>query len=435
MFGIFAAGQGGVGQAIARNLSWLLASKGVVAILSLAYLAIATRTLGVTNFGRFALIVAAAQALTAFVAFETWQVLVQYGSRHVQSRDNRALAALLRGCAAIDAVSAVLGVAAAAVILAFWHEELGIGATLQRATLIYAAAQLLSIRSTPIGMLRVRDRFSLAALVDGVTPVVRLVGAALVAIFHPTVEAFLAVWGLAEVLTAIAYWCVLAKTGDLRLLFSRDVGRVGLRRENPGIVRFLINGSLLSSLNLSTKQVPLLLTGAMVGTASAGAFRLASQFSQALTKLSQLISRAAFPEIVRAVSRDGVREAGAIFRTSLRYSGGVAIGIFLVIVLLGRPLLSLVGPGFGPAYPILLWLAAAGCVDLITVGFESLLLAAHRAGWALAARLLATVTMVVGALALAPVAGATGIAAAVLAYSLVVALLLGGVVLRLTART
>lgn len=191
-------------------------------------------------------------------------------------------------------------------------------------------------------------------------------------------------------LTAIAYWGVLAKTGDLRLLLARNSDGAGLLRHNPGIVRFLIHGGLLSSLNLSTKQVPLLLTGALVGTASAGAFRLASQFSQALTKLSQLISRAAFPAIVRAVSRDGVREAGAAFRDSLLYSGAVAAGIYLMIALLGRPLLSLTGPGFGPAYPILLWLAAAGCVDLITVGSESLLLAAHRAGWALAARLVAT---------------------------------------------
>lgn len=187
MFGILAAGQGGVGRAVARNLAWLRASKGVVAILSLPYLAIATRTLSVTNFGRFALIVGAAQALTALVTFEMWQVIVQYGTRHVHNGDDRALAALLRGCAAIDAISAALGVAAAAVVLAFWHDELGIGTTLHRATLIYAAAQLFSIRSTPIGILRMRDRFSLAALVDGVTPVVRLVGAGLVAVFHPTV--------------------------------------------------------------------------------------------------------------------------------------------------------------------------------------------------------------------------------------------------------
>ncbi|MGN6622487.1 MAG: lipopolysaccharide biosynthesis protein, partial [Sphingomonas sp.] len=43
-------------RAAARNLGWLLASRGVLAVLSLVYLGIATRTLGVYNFGRFALI-------------------------------------------------------------------------------------------------------------------------------------------------------------------------------------------------------------------------------------------------------------------------------------------------------------------------------------------------------------------------------------------
>ena len=55
--------QGGPMRAIARNLGWMLASRGVLAVLSLVYLAIVTRTLGVAGFGRFALITGASQAL------------------------------------------------------------------------------------------------------------------------------------------------------------------------------------------------------------------------------------------------------------------------------------------------------------------------------------------------------------------------------------
>ncbi len=65
---------GGV-RAVLANLGWLLASRGVLAVLSLLYLGIATRTLGLADFGRFALVTGAAQALAT--------------SSHMQARYNR----------------------------------------------------------------------------------------------------------------------------------------------------------------------------------------------------------------------------------------------------------------------------------------------------------------------------------------------------------
>ena len=414
-------------RSVARNLGWMLASRGVLAVLSLIYLAVATRTLGVTNFGRFALIIGASQALAAFVGFQTWQIIVQYGTRHLQTGDEDGLAAVLRACALLDACSAILGVMLATVILSIWQDALGVGATLARATLWFTAAQLLSIRSTPLGILRMRDRFSLSAAADSATPVVRLIGAAAAALIHPTVQGFLAAWGAAEVLTAAAYWGALAFTGDLALLGRRRRGLRRLTSDNPGIVRFALTSNAISTLGLSSKQIPLLLTGGTVGTAAAGAFRLAAQLALSLTKLSQLLTRAAFPEIVRAVGTDGLGGLGRLMRRSFLVSTSVAAVAYLVIVLGGRPVLRLMGHGFGDSYPILLWLAAAGCIDLMTVGFEPLLMAAHRASLVAGVRLVGTASLFAVALALAPRIGVTGIAIAVLVNSLIVAALLGWV--------
>ena len=48
---------------IIANTGWLLGGKGFGGILSLFYLAILTRTLGVAGFGQFALITGTAQAI------------------------------------------------------------------------------------------------------------------------------------------------------------------------------------------------------------------------------------------------------------------------------------------------------------------------------------------------------------------------------------
>ena len=65
------AAQDGFSRILA-NTGWLLGGKGVGAVLSLAYLAIVTRTLGVADFGQFALVLSAATVIKTITSFDSW---------------------------------------------------------------------------------------------------------------------------------------------------------------------------------------------------------------------------------------------------------------------------------------------------------------------------------------------------------------------------
>ncbi|MEZ5744274.1 MAG: oligosaccharide flippase family protein [Sphingomonadaceae bacterium] len=419
-------------KAVVRNFGWMLASRGLAAVFSLIYLAIVTRSLGVSGFGKFALITGAAQLLAHLLAFETWQIIVQYGVEHVEKGNRSKLARLFRSAVFLDIISAVTGMIAAAVILHFFADALGLKPTLARATLIFNIIMLLSLRSTPIGILRLRDRFDLAALADSVTPTMRLIGAIIVGIVHPTLQAFLIAWAIAELITAGVHWWAVNKIGDLRMIVKegRDVREV--LDDNPGIVRFSLTSNFSQTLFMTTKQLPLFLVGGLTGTAAAGAFRLAAQLSRALTTVSQMVAKAAFPEIVRAVRNQGVVSLGAMILRSVRVTFVVGVVVFVLVVLLGKTILVTVGgPDFGQGYSSLLWLVAAACTDLIIVAFEPSIMAAHRAHWAFFARLLATGMMIGLALMLEPIMGADGVAAAVFANAASQALFLGLILVRL----
>jgi O-antigen/teichoic acid export membrane protein len=422
---------GGAMRAALRNLGWLLASRGVLAVLSLLYLGLATRTLGLADFGRFALVTGAAQGLAVLVGFQTWQVVVRFGMDHRTRGDEAALGRLYRACMLLDAGSAVLGVALAAVILSVWSDRLGISAELLRDTVILTAAQLLSIRSTAVGILRLSDRFREAAAADSVTPIVRFVGAVLAAALMPTLQAFLWAWSVAEIVTAAAYWLLLVRHGDAARMWRARLDRA-VAAENPQIGRFLVNSNLVSSLGLATKQLPLLLVGGFVGPAAAGAFRLALQIAQALAKLAQLIARAAFPEVVRTVRGAAPGEIAGKLARMVGASSLGALVILLLIALVGRPLLVLVGgdASYGDAYWLLLWLAAAGSIDLAVVALEPVLLAADRSGAAMAARAAGVAVQLALSLSLLPRIGAAGASIGVFGASLVGALLLGVLVRR-----
>lgn len=415
----------GAVQSVSRNFGWLMASRGVGAVFSLVYLAILTRELGVEDFGSFALITGAAQFLAIILTFETWQVIVQYGVHHLERDDETRLARLYRGALFIDILSAVVGMGLAAIILYFFADALGLKPTLARATLIFIIIMLISLRSVPIGIMRLRNRYSLAAAAESATPTLRLVGTVAVWFIHPTLQGFLIAWAISEVLTAVAHWYAVSKTGDLKLMLHKGGKLRQIFTDNPGIVRFAFTTSFSSSLAMSTKFLPLFLVGALTGTAAAGAFRLAAQLSRSLTILSQMIVRAAFPEIVRTVLNNGVSGMISMVLRTLRATSSVSALVFVIVVLFGKFVLVAVGGSeFGTAYYSLLWLAGAACVDLVVVVFEPSIMAAQRAHWAFYVRLLGTVVMLGGAFLLEPIMGAEGVAAAVLGNSLTQAVLL-----------
>ena len=404
-----------------RNLGWLLASRSVLAVLSLVYLGMAARALGVVGFGRFALITGAAQALATLVSFQTWQIVVQYGVAPLAAGDRAGLARLFRGCAMLDAASALAGVGIATGVLLAFSDAFGIGRDMLPVTLGYAIVQVVTIRSAPIGILRLHDRFSLAALADSMTPVMRFAGAGLALLVAPTVAGFLAAWAAAELVTAATYWIIIARRGDLTLIWR---GR-GVRRlidEHPGMIGFALSTNASQTLGLSTKQLPLLLVGGLLGTAEAGVFRLAAQLAQALAKLSQLLARAAFPDIVRHVRETSPAQLARLIRGVLLGSFAGAALILLIVALAGQPVLGLVGGrAFGGGWPILLWLAAAGCIDLATVGIDTVLTAARRATTVFAIRFVALLALLAAIPLLLRHYGATGIAMAVAAGSVVAA--------------
>lgn len=418
--------------AVMQNFGWMLASRGLAAVFSLIYLAIITRSLGVSGFGKFALITGAAQLLANLLAFQTWQIIIQYGVNHVENRDDTRLSRLFRSAVALDAVSAVTGIIASAIILHFFAEALGMTPTLARATLIFNIIMLISLRSTPLGIMRLRDRFSLAAAADSATPTLRLIGAVLVWFIHPKLQGFLIAWAIAELLTAAAHWYAVHKIGDLKLILRRGESVREVFDDNPGIVRYSLTTNFSQSLSMSARQLPLFLVGGLTGTAAAGAFRLAAQLSRSMTILSQMIARAAFPEIVRAVRTHGVSGLSGVISQTIRVALVVGAVVFAIAVVFGRLVLETVGGiEFGAAYHSLLWLAGAACIELAVVAFEPSIMAAYRAHLAFYARVAATVVMVGGAFLLVPAMGADGVAAAVFANSVTQAVLLGVILSRL----
>ena len=162
-----------------QNIGWLLGGRGFNAVMSLLYLYLATNALGIENFGYFAIIVALGQTVTGLANFQTWQFIVRWGANGDGPAEATGFAI------ALDLLSVVMGAVIAAFIV--WTAQLWLPLPdeLLWLTFGYCIVSLLSIRTTPTGLLRLRFKFATATGAEAVQPAIRAAGAVLAALFMP----------------------------------------------------------------------------------------------------------------------------------------------------------------------------------------------------------------------------------------------------------
>ena len=231
---------------------------------------------------------------------------------------------------------------------------------------------LLSIRSTPTGLLRLHDRFARAAAADATTSTVRVLGAIFIAIVTPSIQSFLIVWSLAELATAAMYWRMAARTEPIAW---RRISLTRLPREQEGAWKFVIGTSLTGTLSVASRQLLVLLVGGLGGPALAGIYRVAAQLGEGLLKLAQAVLRAVYPELVR----DPDQARAIVSRIT-----GIAIitGIIVVVLALLAAewvIIAIAGTAFLAAYWPMVLLSAAAALELAGASLEALLVARGRA--------------------------------------------------------
>jgi O-antigen/teichoic acid export membrane protein len=186
-----------------------------------------------------------------------------------------------------------------------------------------------------------------------------------------------------------------------------------LPREEKDAWRFVWGTGLSGALLIASRQLLVLLVGALGGAALAGIYRVAAQLGEGLLKLAQALLRATYPELVRdpeAARAIAARIARiAVITGAVTLAFGALAGHWVIIVIAGTEYLAAYGP--------MLILAGAAAIELAGAPLEALLVAR---GKALTNFLLRGVPTLLALVAL-PLAvargGAGGAAAAVLVAS------------------
>lgn len=366
-----------------KNAGMLLGGRVLAGLCALGYLAIAARTLGLEGFGTLILVHTYVLLLNGLVNFKSWQAVIRYGAGCLEDGRHSDFHRLLGFTTALDVVSAVFGtvvaMAAAPLVgpLMGWSSE-----TISFATW-YSLLVLVSITATPIGLLRLFDRFDVIAAQTLITPVLRLMAVIYAWSAGWGLGAFLVIWFISGFAGRVALmalgWRELWRRPELRRNFR--LAFRGVAAAHPGIWKFVWATNIHTTIELVTGHLTTLIVGWAMGPAAAGIYRVAQEFSVVLTKPSMLLKQAIYPDLAKLATRGDGRGMGRLLWRSGLVSGSGATGILLFAVLFGEVILEAsVGPEFIPAYGVLVLLVLAATVEVFGFALNPVMYALGRPG-------------------------------------------------------
>lgn len=416
---------------VMANTGMLLGGKTVNALLGLAYVAIAARGLGATELGVVILIHAFAQTVGDVVKFQSWQTVIHYGARPLAEGRRDEVQQVLRFTLFLDAISTVLGVVLAMAGAVLFAGILGWTKADGPAAALYMITIAAMISATPMGLLRLFDRFDALAGQTALVSVFRLIGVAIAWALKAPFEGYLLAWAFGT-LGGYVY-LVAACLGELRKRGLLEGFKLfgPLSAGLPGVWRFAWNTNVASSLDLAFTHVVTLLIGGMIGPAQAAYWRIGRQVANAIAKPAKLLTPALYPELSRLYAADRQDEMWKLAKQVGLLAGGAGLVLLGVSALGGSWLLTTVmGPSFAAAADVMTWQVGAAVIAVFALPLEPMLISLGKPGAAVRARLFVGGAFVVALPFLVREFGLTGAGAGLVAAAGALALVMLWSILR-----
>jgi O-antigen/teichoic acid export membrane protein len=413
-------------RSLIKNSSYLGASKIVAAVSGLATLALAGRGLGLVMLGTLILITSYVKAVNGIARFQSWQLIVRFGGHGVAHGDPEHFKVATGFAFALDAVSGVAGLIIGAALLPFIASWVGIGRDYLWLGIFYCTLLPIMTSATPDGVMRVMDRFDLMSWSDTVTPISRVLLVAVAFAVQASFVTYVAIWYVTDLAGQVYRW----------VLAWRELKRHGLTAGirptlNPTVLagawRFAIEVNLATSVEAVWGPIGRLVVGGLLGPAGAALFRLASTLADAAQKPADLLGKVFYPEIVR-MDLSSQRPWKLMLRGSA-LAGGVALLAIVLMVLAGKPLLTLVfGKQFVGAYAPLVVLTALPFIAVFSFPLAPMLYALGRSDGPLKAKLLGSAIFFIS---IAPLSWALDVIGAAIALVLANAVNAGTMMIQL----
>jgi O-antigen/teichoic acid export membrane protein len=381
----------------------------------LVTLALLAHQLGPGPLGVIAVIRATVSTLEQYANFNTWQVIIKYGTEAIAREKPSDVERLIKLSLLIDLATAAL---ATLLVIGIAFVIPGtFGWTSHEAFMcaVYGVTVLTRVAGTSDGIFRLCDAYRPQAIATifsaGFATLSVAVAVAMDAGFDGCIVALIVGEVVGNiVLTAVTFW-VAKKNGYGNWPSAR---LRGVRTAFPGIFHFLVSTNAQLTVKKTQADFDTFVVGAMLGKIPSGLFRVVKQLGTIPGRVFMPFEIVLFTELARASSVHDYRGFRRFLRRSVAIFGGGSLVIWALAAVAAEPILRLVaGAEFVPAAASFRWYLLAMALNVANAPTLRAMIALGRPGTLFFFEL-ATLALLVGTgIAATALWGIAGVSAAV----------------------
>ncbi|WP_202306027.1 lipopolysaccharide biosynthesis protein [Dryocola clanedunensis] len=404
----------GAFRSILRNAAYLGSGSAAGALLGLVALACAGKGMSPEMFGVLVVIQAYTKAVSDFIKFQTWQLVVQFGTPALAQNNTRRFSDVVGFSFGLDIMGGSIAVLGGMLLLPFLSHALGLDTKIFWLAILYCTLIPSMTSSTPTGVLRAFNRFDLIAVQQAIRPFLRAAGSLASYYFDLGFPGFIVTWYISNLAGGTLFWWFTAR--ELR---SRDIHNAlkphlfKAERRLEGAWNFVWTTNIAHTIWAARNSCTTVLVGVFLGPAAAGLFKIAMTFFDATGTPAKMLEKSFYPEIMRMDPR--TTKPWLLGLRSSLLAGGVGIAVALLILFVGKPLIGLVfGHQYLEAYDLIQIMLGAIIVSMMGFPQESLLFMAGKQRDFLIAQAIASVSYIVLLVSMSYTFGVQGAALAYL---------------------
>jgi len=315
------------------NAGKLLSANAVAAVLGLVATVLTARALGPELFGLLAVVTAYVAVVQGLATFNPWAALIKYGAEALKREQPHEFMAIVKISVVLDLVAAISGTAIAVCGAFFLTGRWGWDQRLSHMAAVFSLSILFNLSGTPVGILRLVDRFGMFTVQRILTAAVGLIGVVVVGALGGGVWWFLLVLLISGITgnaflmgaAVVALW----QSGLLRHWRARATGW-------KPFLRFSGWTYVGATLDLPVKHLDIIIVSAVVSFEAAGIYKIIKGILQLLTLISDPLQQAVYPQFASMiVDNDGKKAVKYAMRTGVLIMA--AVGPVAMLLAIGSP--------------------------------------------------------------------------------------------------
>ena len=291
-----------------KNTSTVILGQGGASLVNMVTLFVIVAMLGAGNYGALVLGQAYMETVDALINFQSWQGVIKFGSESLVSKRDDSLASIIKTCMCIDLVSALLGFISSFMLVNLVGQFAGWSSEVITIASLFCLEILVHVDGTPIGVLRLFDRFDLLAAQSVVTAIVKFVCCAFgLLVFDLDLIAFSCLYVATDVIKHLTLFAMALYVLKKRLGIAR-VAKARIGDSPKGLIGFTIWTNLAATFDVPIKYFDVFFLN-LISTEIVGVYKFFKQLLVAMGLFVNPISQAIMPQLSDLIARGKRKEA------------------------------------------------------------------------------------------------------------------------------